>query len=84
MSESYLMPNQPLLRGALKSLVGLLSTVTRSDVSFHFLHDQQAAEHFRGCGFPTAAVHNPVKFYGRLPIPESRHDPMGRIVEASA
>ena len=82
LSESYLMPNQPLLRGSLKALGGLLGSVTRSDVSFHFLNDQQAAEHFSDCSFPSVAVHNPADFYGRLPIPESRHDPMVRVVEA--
>jgi O-methyltransferase involved in polyketide biosynthesis len=82
LSESYLMPEQPLLRGTLKSLGGLLGAVTRSDVSFHFLNDQQAAEHFTVCGFPSVAVHNPADSYGRLPIPESRHDPMVRVIEA--
>jgi len=82
LSESYLMPNHLLLRGALTSLGGLLGAVTRSDVSFHFLNDQQAVEHFKGCGFPSVAVHNPANFYGRLPIPESRNDPMVRVVEA--
>ncbi len=82
LSESYLMPSQPLLRGTLKSLGGLLGVVTRSDVSFHFVNDEQAAEHFAACGFPSVAVHNPADFYGRLPIPESRRDPMVRIIEA--
>ncbi|MDF0749055.1 class I SAM-dependent methyltransferase [Marinobacter sp. 71-i] len=82
LSESYLMPGQPLLRGSLKALGGLLGSVTRSDVSFHFLNDQQGAEHFTACGFPSVAVHNPANFYGRLPIPESRHDPMVRVIEA--
>ncbi len=84
LSESYLMPAQPLLRGTLKSLGGLLGTITRSDVSFHFLDDQQAAEHFSSCGFPSVAVHNPSDFYGHLPIPESRHNPMVRVVEAGS
>lgn len=82
LSESYLMPDQPLLRGTLKSLGGLLGAVTRSDVSFHFLNEGQAAEHFAGCGFPSVAVHNPADFYGRLPIPESRNDPIVRVIEA--
>jgi O-methyltransferase involved in polyketide biosynthesis len=82
LSESYLMPAQPLLRGTLKSLGGLLGTITHSDVSFHFPDDQQAAEHFSSCGFPSVAVHNPADFYGRLPIPQSRNDPMVRVVEA--
>lgn len=82
LSESYLMPDQPLLRGTLKSLGGLLGAVTRSDVSFHFQNDQQATEHFIACGFPSVTVHNPVEFYGRLPIPESRNDPMVRVIKA--
>jgi O-methyltransferase involved in polyketide biosynthesis len=82
LSESYLMPTQPLLSGTLKGLGGLLGAVTRSDVSFHFQNDQQAGEHFRRCGFPSVTVHNPADFYGSLPIPESRHDPMVRVVEA--
>lgn len=82
LSESYLMPAQPLLRGTLKSLGGLLGTITRSDVSFHFRDDQQAAEHFVSCGFPSVTVHNPSEFYGLLPIPQSRQDPMVRLVEA--
>lgn len=82
LSESYLIPNQPLLRGSLKAFGSLLGSVTRSDVSFHFLNDQQAAEHFTACGFPSVAVHNPADFYGRLPIPESRNDPMVRVIEA--
>jgi O-methyltransferase involved in polyketide biosynthesis len=82
LSESYLMPTQPLLRGTLKTLGGMLGTVTRSDVSFHFENDQQAGEHFRSCGFRSVTIHNPADFYGLLPIPESRNDPMVRIVEA--
>lgn len=82
LSESYLMPTQPLLRGTLKSLGSLLGAITRSDVSFHFRDDQQAAEHFSSCGFPSVAAHNPADFYGRLPIPQSRNDPMVRVVEA--
>ncbi|MCL7945015.1 class I SAM-dependent methyltransferase [Marinobacter sp. ATCH36] len=84
LSESYLMPKQPLLRGSLKSLGGILGAITRSDVSFHFLNDQEAAEHFAACGFPSVTVNNPTDFYRRLPIPDSRHDPMVRVVEASS
>ncbi|NMT64712.1 class I SAM-dependent methyltransferase [Marinobacter orientalis] len=80
--ESYLMPGQPLLRGTLKALGGLLGSVTRSDVSFHFMDDQQATEHLTLCGFPSVAIHNPADYYDRLPIPESRNDPMVRVIEA--
>ncbi|KPQ02456.1 class I SAM-dependent methyltransferase [Marinobacter sp. HL-58] len=82
LSESYLMPQQPFLRGTLKSLGGLLGTVTRSDVSFHFNNDQQARDHFLATGFPSVRVWNPTEFYGHLPIPESRRDPMVRVIEA--
>ncbi len=56
--------------------------MTRSQVSFHFDDDQQAQDHFQACGFPSVRVHNPREFYGLLPIPESRHDPMVRVVGA--
>lgn len=84
LSESYLMPTQPLLRGSLKTLGGLLGTVTRSNVSFHFESGQEAADHFRDCGFPSVTVHNPAEFYGLLPILQSRHDPMVRLVEVGS
>lgn len=82
LSESYLMPSQPLLSGTLKGLGSLLGAITRSDVSFHFENGQQAEKHFRSCGFPPVTVHNPADFYGSLPIPQSRNDPMIRVVEA--
>lgn len=82
LSESYLMPRQPLLRGSLKTLGGLLGSMTRSQVSFHFEDDQQARDHFLGCGFSPVRVYNPSEFYGALPIPQSRRDPMVRVVSA--
>ncbi|WP_297792157.1 class I SAM-dependent methyltransferase [uncultured Marinobacter sp.] len=82
LSESYLMPKQPLLRNSLKTLGGLLGTMTRSQVSFHFEDDQQACDHFQASGFPSVRVYNPSEFYGVLPIPESRHDPMVRVISA--
>lgn len=82
LSESYLMPRQPLLRGSLKTLGGLLGSMTRSQVSFHFEDDQQAEDHFLGCGFSPVRVYNPSEFYGALPIPQSRRDPMVRVVSA--
>lgn len=84
LSETYLMPMQPLLRGTLKSLGGLLGTATRAQVSFHFDGDDQAREHLAGCGFDSVTVHNPESFYVVLPIPESRNDPMIRVIEALA
>ncbi|MDI9245899.1 class I SAM-dependent methyltransferase [Marinobacter sp. CHS3-4] len=82
LAESYFMPKQALLSGTLKSLGGLLGSVTRSDVSFHFQNDTQAHDHMVQCGFPSVTVHNPRDFYGTLPIPESRRDPMIRIIES--
>ncbi len=82
LSESYLMPRQPLLRNSLKTLGGLLGTMTRSQVSFHFEDDQQACDHFQASGFSSVRVYNPSEFYGLLPIPESRHDPMVRVIAA--
>ncbi len=82
LSESYRMPTQPLLRRSLKMLGKSLGTVTRSDVSFHFESDQEAKAHLESCGFNDTRVWNPEEFYGVLPIPQSRHDPMVRIIEA--
>jgi len=84
LSESYLMPKQPLLNGTLKSLGALLGSVTRSDVSFHFQDDTQALEHMTHCGFPNVTLHNPADYYRTVPIPESRHDPMIRVIEAGS
>ncbi|MBC7191868.1 class I SAM-dependent methyltransferase [Marinobacter sp.] len=83
LSETYMMPKQPLLRVPLKTLGGLLGTATRAQVSFHFDGDEQAREHLSGCGFAAVKVHNPESFYGVLPIPESRSDPMIRVIEAA-
>lgn len=83
-SESYLMPRAPFLRGSLKTLGGFLGTATRSQVSFHFENDTQAREHFAHCGFNSVTVHNPASYYDRLPIPESRNDPMIRVIEAGS
>src|SRR5690606_9837303 len=76
LTETYLMPRQPLLRGTLKTLGGMLGTATRAQVSFHFDSDDPAREHLLSCGFGSLTVHNPESFYTRLPIPESRNDPM--------
>lgn len=84
LSESYRMPSQPLLKQSLKTMGSVLGAVTRSDVSFHFETDQQTSAHFTNCGFPSVKVLNPTDYYGFLPIPESRGDPMVRIVEAGS
>ena len=80
LTESYYRPAQPVLDGTLKALGALLGTATRSQVSFHFQADAEARDHFLSCGFPTATVHDPRTWYGTLPIPESRGEPMIRVV----
>lgn len=82
LSESYYQPSQPVLNTTLKVLGGVLGAVTRSEVSFHFKTDIQAREHFLSCGFASATVHDPRSLYGILPIPESRGEPMVRVIEA--
>lgn len=82
LSESYYRPRPPLLKGSLTALGGILGSVTRSQVSFHFQTDQQAHQHFIDCGFKSATVHDPRSWYGNLPIPESRGEPMVRVIEA--
>lgn len=82
LSESYYRPTQPLLDGTLKALGTLLGTATRSQVSFHFQTDDEAQRHFRTCGFGSVTVHDPRAWYGILPIPESRGEPMIRVIAA--
>ena len=82
LSESYYQPSQPLLNTTLKALGGVLGAATRSQVSFHFQTDAQARDHFLSCGFVSAKVHDPRSWYGILPIPESRGEPMVRVIEA--
>ena len=82
LSESYYQPAQPLLNTSLKAFGSLLGAATRSQVSFHFQTDEQAREHFRSCGFSLTRIHDPRDWYGVLPIPESRREPMVRVIEA--
>ncbi|WP_417566123.1 class I SAM-dependent methyltransferase [Marinobacter sp.] len=82
LSESYYQPTQPLLSATLKALGSMLGAATRSQVTFHFQTDEQAREHFRSCGFNATTVHDPRSWYGILPIPESRGEPMVRVIEA--
>jgi O-methyltransferase involved in polyketide biosynthesis len=82
LSESYYRPGQPLLNGTLNALGHLLGAATRSQVSFHFKSDPEARQHFSGCGFTDVTVHDPRAWYGILPIPESRGEPMVRVIEA--
>lgn len=80
--DSYLMPQQPLLRGGINLLSKALGGMTHSQVSFHFDNDAQAREHLLEQGFAEARIHNPRDYYAVLPIPHSRNDPLVRIVEA--
>ncbi|KAA1174791.1 class I SAM-dependent methyltransferase [Marinobacter salinexigens] len=84
LSESYFRPRQPILKGTLTALGGILGSATRSQVSFHFGSDREAHQHFIDCGFKTATVHDPRAWYGVLPIPESRGEPMVRVIEAGS
>lgn len=82
----YLTDNYPLLddhpfRRTMRLLGGMLGTVSRSQVSFHFGSDQQAVEHFQAQGFADTTVHNPRDYYDALPIPRTRGNPFVRIIE---
>lgn len=82
LSESYYRPRQPLLDGTLRVLGNILGAATRSEVSFHFQTDEEARDHLLSCGFDSTTVHDPRSWYGLLPIPESRGEPMVRVLEA--
>lgn len=82
LSESYYRPKQALLDGTLRALGTALGAATRSQVSFHFRNNDEARDHFRSCGFQSTTVHDPRSWYGTLPIPESRGEPMVRVIEA--
>ncbi|SFM17294.1 class I SAM-dependent methyltransferase [Marinobacter zhejiangensis] len=80
--DSYLMPEQPVLKGGIHTLSKVLGGMTHSQVSFHFDDDHQACEHLHRLGFTQPRVHNPRTYYGTLPIPRSRNNPLVRVVEA--
>lgn len=82
LTESYYRPRPPLLNGSLNALGKLLGAATRSQVSFHFQTDDEARRHFLDCGFNSAVVHDPRDWYDRLAIPESRGEPMVRVIES--
>ena len=84
---TYLTDNYPLLHDhpihrTMKLLGGMLGTVSRSEVSFHFGSDEEAESHFLRLGFHSARVHNPAMYYDQLPIPKSRGMPFVRVIEA--
>ena len=85
---TYLTDNYPLYKGmpfyrTLKVLGGMLGTVSRSQVGFHFHSGMEAADHFHSLGFHNLTIHNPADYYGKLPIPKTRGNPMVRIMEAT-
>ncbi|UDL06685.1 class I SAM-dependent methyltransferase [Marinobacter sp. CA1] len=82
LTDSYLPPPQPLLRGSIDLLSKVLGGMTQSQVSFHFRDDGHAAGHFENLGFAATNVHNPRDFYHTLAIPRSRDNPMVRVIEA--
>jgi len=83
---TYLTDNYPLYHGmpfyhTLKNLGRLLGAISRSQVGFHFHSDEQTVSHFLQQGFDGLTVHNPADFYSQLPIPQTRGNPMVRILE---
>lgn len=82
----YLTDNYPLLHDhpfyrTMKVLRGMLGTVSRSRVSFHFGSDAEAQAHFEAQGFAPVTVHNPKDYYDLLPMPRSRGNPFVRVIE---
>lgn len=83
----YLADNYPLyddmtFHRTLRLLGGLLGSISRSDVSFHFHSDDEARETFRQLGFQHVTIHDPAEFYERLDIPRSRGRSFVRVIEA--
>lgn len=86
-SGIYLTDNYPLfhdhpLYRTMKILGGLLGTVARSNVSFHFDSDIGCERHFDALGFHQTTIHNPRAYYNELPIPKTRGNPFVRVIEA--
>ncbi|MDX1756674.1 MAG: class I SAM-dependent methyltransferase [Marinobacter sp.] len=82
LTDSYLLPTQPVIRGGINVLRRMLGGMTHSQVTIHFDSDAEAQRHLAALGFAEVKVHNPRHYYGRLPIPESRNDPLVRIIES--
>lgn len=84
----YLTDNYPLYVGmrfqrTLRALGGVLGTVSRSQVAFHFRSDGESRDHFLALGFDHLAVHDPADHYATLPIPRTRGTPLVRVLEAT-
>lgn len=82
LTETYLLPASRPLRQTLNLGARILGGMTNAEVSFHFEDGESAVQHLQAQGFTSVTAHNPVDFYGALPIPESRGDPLIRVVEA--
>ena len=80
--DSFSLPANPLVRSGILTLKNLLGGLTRSAVSLHFDSDQAAIRHLGNCGFAQVFSHNPEQYYRVLPIPQSRGNPLVRIIEA--
>jgi O-methyltransferase involved in polyketide biosynthesis len=83
----YLADNYPLYEDmaflrTMRVLGGLLGSVSRSQVSFHFQSDDEARTTLTDLGFQRVTVHDPAAFYERLPIPRSRGRSFVRVIEA--
>lgn len=83
----YLTDNYPLyhdhpLRKTMRALGGMLGTVSRSRVSFHFGSDDEARDCFRKAGFGDMQIHDPADYYDETDMPRSRGTPFVRIIEA--
>lgn len=81
-TETYLKPENGLIGSGLNLLRGALGNMTRAQVSFHFHDGNEASRHLASLGFDGVSAINPEDFYGRLPIPESRGNPLVRILDA--
>lgn len=83
----YLTDNYPLMedhpfRKTMRGLGGLLGTISRSNVNFHFERDDETQSHFSALGFTNTRIHNPADYYDTLSMPQSRGQSLVRIIEA--
>lgn len=81
-SETYLKPANGIIGSGLNVLRQALGTMTHAQVSFHFSNGDDAARHLENMGFAKVDAVNPEHYYGQLPIPESRGNPLVRILNA--
>lgn len=81
-SETYLQPPNGIIGGSLNVLRQALGAMTHAQVSFHFRKGEEAAEHLARMGFKEVTAVNPEDYYGYLPIPESRGNPLVRVLSA--